>query len=237
MFFAGGEHIKTSNSLIGKRILVSYFNTRKQKDIKLYRERAKEIFLDSGAFTAFTKNIEISIEEYIDYLLKTRGKWDYVAGLDVIGNAEETKKYCDKMKEAGLDPIPTFHYGEDYSFLEDYCKNYDYIALGGVAQLRTYPRVSTWLDNCFSVIKNYWPKKVHGFAITGERYMKRYPFYSVDSTSWLAGQKFNQVAGIKDGSIYRPLHYNKRDEKNIKHFLKLENEVTKLWEKKGIKWD
>lgn len=210
--------------------LVAYPQLKRQKTTP-----KKHWFIDSGAFSVFTGKEEVDINEYIKDLIN----WncEVYAGLDVIGDEKQTKSNCDIMKKAGLDPIPTFHFGEDYSFLEDYCKNYDYIALGGVAQLRTYPRVSAWLDNCFSVIKNYWPKKVHGFAITGERYMKRYPFYSADSTSWLAGAKFNQVAGVKDSSMYRPLHYTERNLKNIKHFLKLENEVTKLWEKKGVKWE
>ena len=195
----------------------------------------KHWFIDSGAFSVFTGKAEIDLEEYTKDLF-TWGCEVY-AGLDVIGNAKQTKVNCDTMKEAGLNPIPTFHFGEDYSYLKHYCEEYDYIALGGVAQLRTYPRVSAWLDNCFKIIKDYFPIKVHGFAITGERYLKKYPFYSVDSTSWLAGGKFNQVMGVKDGAIYKPLHYTKRNLKNIKHFLRLEKEVTKLWEKRGIVWE
>ena len=233
IFFAGANTSQTNLPEVEHNrlnSLVAYPQLKAQKTIP-----QKHWFIDSGAFSVFTGKKTIDLEEYIKDLRKW--KCGIYAGLDVIGDAEQTKKNCEIMKKAGLKPIPTFHFGEDYSYLEDYCKEYDFIALGGVAQLRTYPKVSAWLDNCFAIIKKYWPKKIHGFAITGERYLKRYPFYSVDSTSWLAGAKFNQVAGIKDGTIYRPLHYTERNMKNIKHFLRLQDEVTRLWEKKGVKWD
>jgi len=234
IYFATGNHRKV---LTGHNILASYWYLKKNKSLFKHIPMYKNFFLDSGAFTAFTQNEIIDIDDYIKMIVDNRELFPTIAGLDVIGNAEESNKNYLYMKSKGIDIIPTFHYGEDYLYLDKYCRDYDYIALGGVAQLKTYPRVSAWLDYCFSIIKRHWPKKVHGFALTGERYMKRYPFYSVDSSSWSIGSRIGTVAREEKKGMYKPLHYSERDKKNIEHFVRLENYITKLWEKRGVVWN
>ena len=43
------------------------------------------------------------------------------------------------------------------------------------------------------VVKNNLKTKFHGWGMTNPEFMKRYPFYSVDSTGWLAGGQFNTL--------------------------------------------
>ena len=241
LYFASGmPHIKRLYPLGVRRILSSWIED-KQEVMKEYSDL--DIMLDSGAFSAFTRGVKINIDDYIAYI-KEHGFKVY-ASLDVIGNAEESKRNNEYMRSKGLVPIPAYHYGEDESYLEFYCKNYPYIALGGVAQLRTPTRVMKWLDNCFSVIKNYKTIKIHGFAITSPRLMKRYPFYSVDSTGWLQGGIFGRTKVYKNMKLQAhslDLFYNKtkdykfRNTKNIIEYLKLEKEMTKLWEMRGFIW-
>lgn len=156
------------------------------------------LFLDSGAFSAFTKNIEIDIYKYIDFIKEHIGIIDIYANLDVIGDAEATWKNQKIMEAEGLTPIPTFHLKEDFSYLDRYIKNYNYIALGGIAQAGR--SASNWMDQCFDRIcdtPDHLPKcKVHGFAVTSLKLMLRYPWYSVDSTSW--------VITSRVGSVYVP---------------------------------
>jgi hypothetical protein len=49
-----------------------------------------------------------------------------------------------------------------------------------------------WLKKCFSIIpKNV---KVHGFAITSPYVVKRFPFYSVDSSSWTNAGRYGRMS-------------------------------------------
>ncbi|MFP4025834.1 MAG: hypothetical protein ACLFVR_15020 [Thiohalospira sp.] len=170
------------------------------------------LFLDSGAFSAWTQGTKIDVQEYIKFIKKHQDIIGIYANLDVIGlggkqpnqlTAEKTLENQKIMEAAGLSPLPCFHYGEPLSFLEYYVKNYDYIALGVAGN--SGAKLIPWLDSCFSkyICDNTgFPKvKVHGFAITSVPLMLRYPWYSVDSTSWAL------IGGM--GSIYVPKYKNK----------------------------
>ena len=148
-----------------------------------------DIFLDSGAFSAFTQGVNIDIQEYIDFIKTHKEHLTVYANLDVIGSPEGTWKNQRRMEKAGLMPLPCFHYGEDPKWLKMYLsRGYEYIALGGMVPIST-PDLKIWLDDIW---KNYLTDaegmpiiKVHGFGLTSNSLMRRYPWWSVDSTSWV----------------------------------------------------
>ncbi|MCK9524313.1 MAG: hypothetical protein M0R49_00075 [Limnochordia bacterium] len=164
------------------------------------RDKKVDLFLDSGAFSAWSKGVQINIQEYIDFIKKHAASLTVYANLDVIGDPKATWKNQQIMEDAGLSPLPIFHYGEDIKWLDRYLsKGYDYLALGGMVPVST-AKLYPWLDRLFSE-KLTDPTgmpiiKVHGFGLTSLRLMMRYPWYSVDSTSW--------VMTARMGSIYVP---------------------------------
>lgn len=181
--------------------LHSYFHCVDGFEKKWFKMNIKNkvnLFLDSGAFSAKTQGTEINIQDYISFIKENEEFIDVYANLDVIGNAKDTYKNQRIMEKAGLKPIPVFHYGENIKWLERYLsKNYDYIALGGMVKTTG---LTSWLDNIWN---NYltdekgFPKcKVHGFGLTNILMMYRYPWYSVDSTSWVVTGRL--------GAIYVP---------------------------------
>ena len=196
IYFAGAEHEQFRQYLDKHNIkhrLFSYFYI-KEKNIKL---KATD-FLDSGAFSAMNSGKKIDLDKYIAYIKKHKIK--LYANLDVIGNAKASLKNLNYMIDKGLTPIPVFHINEDFKYLEEYCKNFTYIALGGLAQLRIKRLCDNWLKKCFNIINKY-KTKVHGFAVTSSYYIKRFPFYSVDSTTWLGGNKFGTFFQFTKGEM------------------------------------
>jgi len=149
---------------------------------------AHKLFLDSGAFSAWSKGIEIDINEYIQFIKKNARYIEVYSVLDVMGNAEETWRNQKIMERAGLKPLPCFHYGEDESYLKRYVDGYKYIALGGMVPVEKRDLIP-WLDRLFRDYicdKNGAPKvKVHGFGMTIHELLWRYPWFSVDSASWV----------------------------------------------------
>jgi len=158
------------------------------------------LFLDSGAFSAWSKNIEINLQDYIDYIKKVEHIVEVYATLDVIGNPEKTYENQLEMERQGLNPIITLHKGEDMKWLKLYLDRYDYIALGGIAGGVTAVDIETHLNKCWEIICDTPDRKprckVHGFGLTSLRLITRYPWYSVDSTSWVMTSRF--------GSVYVP---------------------------------
>jgi hypothetical protein len=145
------------------------------------------IFLDSGAFSAFTQKKEICIEDYISFIKKNKNNLEVCASLDVIGDAERTKENTLFMKKNGIENVlPAFHMGENLKYLKWMIDNFGYIALGGVAGAHLKVRMR-FLDECWNNLvdsKGHPLLKVHGFGVTDVNLMTRYPWYSVDSTSW-----------------------------------------------------
>lgn len=173
-----------------------------------------DLFLDSGAYSAMTQGVEIDIQEYIEFIKKHKEAIEVYANLDVITGmngqpdlltAEKTLENQKIMEKAGLRPLPVFHAGEPMEYLQYYVDNYDYVAIGGLVTATAYGH--TWfsvLDQCFTNVicsPDGMPKiKVHGFGITGLNALLRYPWYSVDSSSWVATSRF--------GSIFIPRYKN-----------------------------
>jgi len=166
-----------------------------------------ELFLDSGAFSAWTQKIEINIDDYIEFIKQHKDVIDVYANLDVIGiggkqpnqlTAKRTLENQKIMEAAGLSPLPCFHFGEPTRYLKRYIRDYNYIALGVAGNVGR--KLIPWLNDCFSKYicdeKGFPKVKIHGFAVTSLPLMLRYPWYSVDSTSWV-------VTG-RMGSVYIP---------------------------------
>ena len=242
-YFAGGLRIPDE---LKKAKVENVLSSWLEKSSKLYKEF--DMFIDSGAFTVWKQGKTIDIKDYIEHLKEHENNINTYANLDVIGNPQGTYNNQKKMETVGLTPIPTFHLRSDFKWLKKYLdEGYEHIALGGtVGSYRD--TLEPFLDTCFSIIKDYWPIKVHGFGINALWALKRYPFYSIDSTTWLSGGRFGDIFdGGKIGKkslgrlpnlekYSRMYNYKEMAAKNIKSFLELEKNITYLWKRKGIEW-
>jgi len=152
--------------------------------------------------------VHIDIHEYIKFIKENKDIISVYANLDVIGiggkqpnrlTAEKTLENQRIMEKAGLNPLPCFHFGEPVEFLQYYVKNYDYLAMGVAGNTGT--KLIPWLDECFSKYicdnKGFPKVKVHGFAVTSLQLMLRYPWFSVDSTSWVVTVEWEQLCSKK----------------------------------------
>jgi hypothetical protein len=213
-----------------------------------------EQFLDSGAFSAWSKKEEIDIDKYADYIKKNIGTIDHYANLDIIGDAEATSKNQKYLESVGLHPMPVFHYNEPFEALKALLDNYEYIALGGMVPITT-GRLIPWLNEVFHLVcdeEGNATRKIHGFGMTTTTIIKRYPWYSVDSISPFYGAGFGRIydeageldlsrnTGHVDLATRLYLEKNRQNFKfeelkedykqriiyNIQFFLRLEKELT-----------
>lgn len=166
-----------------------YITPRAQREVAGHIQRPWRTFLDSGGFSAFTQGKSVDLSAYIKYCLDHFNSWDVIAALDVIGDSDASWMNFRLMQKEGIDAIPTFHYGEPWAALDRMVDECNYIAIGGVAQLGGGSALSEWLDAVWAnhlIDQDGLPLvDVHGFAITGKTGMLRYPWASVDSSSWL----------------------------------------------------
>ena len=178
------------------KILLSY-HYYKDVDLDDLLERKfaphyPEVFIDSGGFSAMTQGVQIDINAYANYIKRYGRRITTYANLDVIGDAKQTLANQKTLEAMGLQPIPVFHTGEDFRYLEAYVERYPYIALGGmVPYMRRWKEIMPWIVRCFKIAKG---KSVfHGFGCTTWNITSRVAWYSVDSSSWAASFRFGQV--------------------------------------------
>lgn len=196
------------------------------------------IMIDSGAFTAWSKDINIDVDKYIEWI----NKWDKYATLfgqiDVIPPKTATKQEVDEcckktwdnylyMKDRITSPeklLYTFHYGEDYKWLiqaleyrDNNGKQIEYMALGGLVGRTTKQRIY-FLNKCFDIIKHSSNPniKVHGFGVSSKKLWKKYPFESCDSftpgsTSIFSFKKESRYMTEGYERIFKPRGWKKRD--------------------------
>jgi hypothetical protein len=209
--------------------LESYHYVHKDTYVRRIREDGARVFLDSGAFSAFTQGVEIDIGAYCDYIHANGDIIEVASVLDAIGDPEGTWRNQCEMERRGVKPLPCFHYGEPESLLEHYIANYDYITLGGMVPIST-PQLKLWLDRLFErhiCDANGVPRtKVHGFGLTSLPLMERYPWYSVDSSTWIqwASRGMILLPGVGQLHISADSSYRKVEGQHFDTLSKLEQE-------------
>ncbi len=226
IFYFVGSIGNELNYLTGKNVLLSYYYICKLPVKLTYLDFKKKfgfnkVFLDSGAFSAFTLGGFIHPDNYSWYLEHTEGIEVY-ANLDSIGKVEGTFKNQKQIEDRGLNPLPVFHYGEPFHILDYYCENYDYVCLGGLVPLAMKPKVLIeFLDKVFTKYPN---KKFHGFGVSNPKIIKRYKWYSCDSSSYIQTRAIGGIMTMKYGVVTAGRKIDKshitNQSEEVKNFLK-----------------
>jgi len=163
------------------------------------------MMLDSGAFSAHTQKEEVDFDKYCAFCKKKGNKFVTYFNLDVINDGEASYQNWLEMRRRGLDPMPVYHALTDPKYLKWYMKECDYISVGAIAKMSTPERVLSldriWREH-LTDSQGYPKVKVHGLGLTAMPIIFRYPWYSVDSSSWASTGRF--------GGVYVP-RFRKRE--------------------------
>jgi hypothetical protein len=174
-------------------------------------------FLDSGAFTLQTmarkwcakkgKKLEeyystpefyFYMDAYAEFIKRYSYGIDFYANLDVIPDPVLSHRNMVYLQEKhGLNPVPVVHCGTSTKWIKRYVKTHKYIGLGGLVGKMNRRKRQAWLDEAFNIIcdqPSRLPKiDVHGFGISSYAHIIRYPWYSVDSSSWTKAGGFGGI--------------------------------------------
>lgn len=243
---------------IGDRIfnsLHSYWYFKSLPDEKIidaFKMTKGNIMIDSGAFTAWSREIDLDVDEYLKWINKWNQYITLFGQIDVIppkkADKQQIEECCQKtwdnylyMRKRMKSPeklLYTFHFGEDFKWLvqaleyrDSDGKPIEYIAFGGLVGRSTKQRIS-FLDKCFNIIKNSSNPniKVHGFGVSSEKLWRRYPFESCDSftpgmTTNYEAEKVSWYKTDDYERIFKPRGWTKQSDINTKR--KVENEIQR----------
>ncbi|MHA1867142.1 MAG: hypothetical protein ACTSXD_03690 [Candidatus Heimdallarchaeaceae archaeon] len=223
-------------------ILCSYYGwEKKQKELAEHVcNYPYSVFLDCGAFSAWTQGKEVSLDDYLRFTVKYNDAFERIAvldeipkqhTLDEIKRAEEvTFKNYQKMKKylSLTKLVPVYHFGEDIGLLKEYVKDgVDLIALGAIAGLIkptkdgrqiNVTKTTRWFNRIFKMFPR---QKFHGFGIFSKKLLLTFPFYSSDSTYWLLPAIYGTLLKFNPKKIRLEGHYYK----DKKTWIRLEGKV------------
>lgn len=207
LYFSGNSSKQVTEFMAEKNCsrLFSYYIDKKIIESKI----CKDVFLDCGAWTAFTKGVNIDLDDYLQYLKTNKDCYSVAASLDVIpsGNTDKSVKdsydnfvYLRSRLGSEYKIIPTYHRGEPIDALRkllQYSDEYgsvDYIGIGAVASNINKDMRDNFLSSVFNVIYKERPDiKVHLFGLTDLSLLAKYPIYSADSTTWVMAGAMGEI--------------------------------------------
>lgn len=168
-----------------------------------------KLFIDSGAYTAYTRGKEVDVDEYIDYLNLIDAELTIFAQVDKIPGTHGKEKTLQEIAEAPelswenylymrdklKSPdklLPVFHRRENWCYLKQMLettfegKHIPYIGIAATTDSSTKEK-EEWFEKVFYIIKNSSNPnvKTHAFGMTSLRLLESYPFTSADSTGWI----------------------------------------------------
>lgn len=131
-------------------------------------------------------------------------KYFFELDIDAVVGLEEVEKLRKRLEaETGKKCIPVWHKSRGKEKFIEMCKEYDYVAIGGIVTKEIKP-VEHKYFKWFIDTAHFYGCKIHGLGFTNLKGLYIYNFDSVDSTSWGSGWRF--------GSMY---HFTGRELKMV----------------------
>lgn len=166
----------------------------------------KNFILDSGVFTFLNqKKPQIDwyqyADKYADFIKHNQIKYYVEIDVDSFIGLEEVEQLRTYLeKKVGWKSMPVWHIGRGWDNWAKLCRNYDYICFGafitdGLSK-KQYKNLPVFLNEAAK-----FDCRVHGLGFTNMNGLKKYPFYSVDSSTWTMGNRVGTIYYFKNNQI------------------------------------
>lgn len=161
---------------------------------------------DSGAFTAMASGKKIDdnyIDAYIDWIKSAHIDHFIEMDIDEIVGYEKVKQIRNRIEKAtGKQSIPVWHLGRKKEGWLDMVKNYPYVALSlsGFTASSKWLKANDWKPLHFflqTAAEN--GAKVHALGCTNWPLLRKFHFFSSDSSTWSLGERYGTCFMFVDG--------------------------------------
>lgn len=240
-YFAGVQCPEADEYINEKGLhrLLSYWN-----DKRIFKQRVEaglKTFLDSGAFTAWTKGTVVDVDEYIEFVNKYDKGLEYFMQVDAIPGkrgyeptAEERRLaneetwqnflYMHKRVKSPHKLVPVFHVGSNLQLLHkmlDFRPKIEVLALGNTVG-RTQVEKAAKIGAAFEEIKrsSYPDIKVHVLGVQDFNIIEKFPMYSADASSWIMASANGAIM-----TDFGPVLVSEKSTEKKTHFVNLSKPV------------
>ena len=169
--------------------------------------RYRDFILDSGIFSYLngknTDNVdwEKYVDDYAKFVLEKRIKNYVEVDVDKIVGLSEVERLRKRLEaRVGWKSMPVWHINRGYDKWLEICRDYDYVCFGafitdGLSKSK-YLMVPKFISDAARL-----GAKVHGLGFTDFKWMPKLHFYSVDSSSWVSGNRYGHVFKYNNGKV------------------------------------
>ena len=181
----------------GINILQSYYYANSFTE-NVIIPKCKRFMLDSGAFTFFSKGSVVDWDDYLKSYAKFINKYKvelyFELDIDCLIGYEKVKYLRKKLEDmTGKPCIPVWHVSRGKDEFIKMCEEYKYVAFGGLntdgISRRKIVKYMPW----FVSVAHEHGARIHALGFTSLKDLPNIHFDSVDSTSWLSGNRFGGV--------------------------------------------
>lgn len=185
----------------GLNILESYWYAQKDSKFARYLPTAENFLMDSGAFTFManakrhaTLDWDKYTDGYIDFINKHDIKLFFEMDIDSVAGLSTAERLRERIeRETGKKSIPVWHFTRGLDYFVDMCKEYDYVAFGGLMtdgkSRQENERAFPW----FIDTAHKYGAKIHLLGYSSLEGLKKYRPDSADSSSWHCGSKYGSL--------------------------------------------
>lgn len=212
LYLAGTSLIKKyliEYARINELNILESFITMTPEMVKLI-PKIRNFMLDSGAFTFMNNNRghnsidwDSYADKYAEFILNNNIKYFFELDIDSIVGLKKVERLRRRIEaRCGRQSIPVFHTARGKQYYISMCKDYPYVALGGLVSNGIKSR---------NFARNYFPwfirtahennARIHGLGFTESKYLSKLLFDSVDSTTWTAAARFGIIYKYQSNTI------------------------------------
>ena len=212
-------------------LLYSFYN---DPDTNMYLKFAKNILVDSGAFTLQSKKISQNdadkyFKKYCKYIEQNHEN-PIIQGffeLDIQNSIgyNQVLDYRKELFEITDKIIPVWHKSEGIKEYKKMCNDYDYIGITSVSDREvkkdSYPK--------FVKYAHMNNTKIHGLGLLKKKVLLKVPFDSVDGTSWFRIARYGSRNNKKINSDYIYNHQYELTYIELLEHIRFQEKMYKHW--------
>lgn len=215
-------------------MLSSFYYAEKMADWLIpVLKSAELLMLDSGAFSFMTgsgkADFDAYMTRYIDFVKKYDVEYFFELDIDSIVGYERVKEMRKRLEyETGRQCIPVWHVSRGTEEYVKLCREYAYIAIGGIVTKEIPQRDFMKLPKLID-IAHKCKCKVHGLGFTYLKYLPLIKFDSVDSSTWTSGRRYGTIYQFNGKTLVshrrrdaRVESYIEADLNNLREWIKFQ---------------
>lgn len=214
-------------------VLESFYYSRSNPYFSVLAQKGADIMLDSGAFSVMENGVRVRdwdayIEQYAEFINHYKIEKFIELDIESVVGMKEVERLRARLESlTGKQCMPVWHRWRGLDYFKSMCNEYPYVCFGGLmsdgVSRQQLEKVFPWF------IKEAHARgaKIHGLGYSPLDIAKKpFKFDSVDSSTWVSGNRFGHVYlfNQKTGTMSK---FDKKRGQRVKH---IESAVHNLHE-------